>query len=430
MSVGKAPGRTADARFLTGKGRCADDIAPERAMVAVFLRAPVANADIPRIDRPAARAVACVRPGLDSKAPKAAGIRRATLRSTVPGADGSKGAGPGRRVPARQRLRLAAGPVATVVAETAAAAQDGAGAIVPHRPERPRFWAMGAGKGAHPGAPGNPSEPARTDPNPDGALSQRLGKQSNGQGHDTVFPRRLPDRTGVPVDRVRLVRCDSALTVSGGGTGGSRSAITRGTATLPARPRTVAAFAGFLAPCPGTGTAFDPAERPRVAGRADSPAHSAIIRIRHSGFPHGAHRAGEDTGPEPGAIRVDRHLVLDDFCNLLSPILEDRQAQGGIAPGRGRVMAEGLAHKARGQVLSGSFMDYAVPRAPNLPRSGRYGETVPTAANPLGMKMCGEAGRAGALPAPSGALADALALRAALCDAVHPRLHLAGAAWC
>jgi carbon-monoxide dehydrogenase large subunit len=279
---------------------------------------------------------------------------------------------------------------------------------------------------------GDPSETARIALNPDGTLSLYVGTQSNGQGHETVFAQLVSDRTGVPVDRIRFVQGDSDLIAVGGGTGGSRSVTTQGTATVQAIGTMLEAFAAFLDL--GPGTAFDPAagtfgapgsnlrltlaeaaDRARAAGRADLLSHSATIRIDRRSFPNGAHWAEVEIDPETGAVTVDRHVVVDDFGNLLSPTLVEGQVQGGIAQGWGQVMAECLAMDAQGQVLAGSLMDYAMPRAADLPRPDWHSEPVPTATNPLGIKGCGEAGTVGALPALANAVADALAQRGAAC---------------
>lgn len=281
---------------------------------------------------------------------------------------------------------------------------------------------------------GDPSETARVDLNPDGFLTLYVGTQSNGQGHETVFAQLLSDRTGVPVDRIRFVQGDSDLIAKGGGTGGSRSVTTQGTATMRVVEQMVAAFETFLSPDLGPGTAFDPeagtfgapgsnlrltlaeaAERARAAGRDDLLSHSATIRIERRSFPNGAHWAEVEIDPDTGAITVDRHFVVDDFGNLISPVLVEGQVQGGIAQGWGQVMAEQVSYDDQGQVLSGSFMDYAMPRATDLPRPDWHSEPVPTATNPLGMKGCGEAGTVGALPALANAVADALAQRGAAC---------------
>jgi aerobic carbon-monoxide dehydrogenase large subunit len=188
----------------------------------------------------------------------------------------------------------------------------------------------------------------------------------------------------------------------------------------------IPAFADFLKPDLGPGVTFDngtfgapgsnlrltlieAAERARVLGREDLLSHAQTIRLEGRSFPNGAHFCEVEVDPETGLVTMDRYTVTDDFGTLVAPELVIGQVQGGIAQGYGQAVCENVVFDDQGQLLTGSFMDYAMPRAADLPRPRFTTEPVPTATNPLGMKGCGEAGTVGALGAISNAVADALA---------------------
>jgi carbon-monoxide dehydrogenase large subunit len=273
---------------------------------------------------------------------------------------------------------------------------------------------------------GDPTEAAEIAFEPDGTLRLMVGTQSNGQGHETVFARFLAERTGIPAERIRVVQGDSDLIARGGGTGGSRSVSVQTNATIAAVGTMLAAFAPFLAPAFGAEPAFDgqafrapgsnrsitlpeAAALARAAGRDDLLLHRAEARLAGRSYPNGAHACEIEVDPETGAVRVDRYTAVDDFGTLLAPQLVEGQVHGGVAQGIGQALCERAVHDARGQLLSASFMDYALPRADDLPMFRLVSHPVPSARNPLGMKGCGEAGTVGALAAVANALRDALA---------------------
>ncbi|QYK40032.1 MAG: xanthine dehydrogenase family protein molybdopterin-binding subunit [Paracoccaceae bacterium] len=273
---------------------------------------------------------------------------------------------------------------------------------------------------------GDPAETARIAFDPDGTVTLFVGTQSNGQGHETVYTRLLSERTGIAPHLIRIVQGDSDAIPAGGGTGGSRSVTVQGSATVETVAAMVAAFAAYLADDMGDGVAFDgrsfhapgtnlrptlieAAERARAAGRADLLSHERAITLAARSFPNGAHAAEVEIDPETGLVTLDRYTVTDDFGTMLAPELVEGQVHGGIAQGFGQTMTERVVFDGQGQLLTGSFMDYAMPRAADMPRPRFTTEPVPTATNPLGMKGCGEAGTVGALGALSNAVADALA---------------------
>ena len=275
---------------------------------------------------------------------------------------------------------------------------------------------------------GDPSEGARIEFNEDGTVSLYVGTQSNGQGHETVYARFLADQTGIPMESILVVQGDSDRIAKGGGTGGSRSVTTQSNATLATVARMIAAFTGYLAEkigvaeddlrfddetfrAPGsnlTPTLPEAAAMARADGRTDLLRHEARATLPGRSFPNGAHVAEVVIDPETGTARVDRYTVVDDFGNLINPLLAEGQVHGGVAQGIGQALCEHVVFDEDGQLLSASFMDYALPRAADIPMIGFNSVPVPSTANPMGMKGCGEAGTVGALAAVANAVQDAL----------------------
>ncbi len=255
-----------------------------------------------------------------------------------------------------------------------------------------------------------------------------VGTQSNGQGHETVFPQFLSDHTGIPMEQIVFVQGDSDAIAQGGGTGGSRSATVQNTATLANVEKMIAGFKGFLAEEAGvsassvnfdderfriagsnlTPTMLEVADMARDAARADLLDVSATITLEQRSFPNGAHVAEVEIDPETGTCRVARYTVTDDFGNLLNPLLVEGQVHGGVVQGIGQAITERVVYDSTGQLLTASFMDYGLPRADDIPNIEFTTQSTPSLYNPLGMKGCGEAGTVGALAAISNAVLDAL----------------------
>lgn len=274
---------------------------------------------------------------------------------------------------------------------------------------------------------GDPDETARLSLDEDGGATLYVGTQSNGQGHESVYARMVAEATGISADAIRIVEGDSDRIAKGGGTGGSRSVTVQGTATRATVTRMIAAFADFLGQewgvtdvsfddhrfgAPGTNlrlTLPEAAALARAKGRADLVDRSERIRLDGRSFPNGVHLCEVEIDPETGALVLDRYSVVDDFGVLVAPNLVEGQVHGGIAQGFGQAVTEWLAQDEGGQVVTASFMDYAMPRAADLPFIGFAERGIPTRTNPLGMKGCGEAGTVGALGAISNAVRDALA---------------------
>ncbi len=272
---------------------------------------------------------------------------------------------------------------------------------------------------------GSPVEGAEVVFEADGTVSLLVGTQSNGQGHETVFAQFLADTSGIPMARIRVVQGDSDRIRDGGGTGGSRSVTVQTTATIAAVEAMVAAFAPFVAAELGAEAAFDDgafrapgsnrvltlieaADLARERGRDDLLRHSARTRLPGRSYPNGAHVAEVEVDPETGQVAILRYTVADDFGRLLHPMLAEGQVHGGVAQGIGQALRERAVFDAAGQLLTATFMDYAMPRADDVPMIAFHSEPVPSTMNPLGMKGCGEAGTVGALAAVSNAVLDAL----------------------
>lgn len=274
---------------------------------------------------------------------------------------------------------------------------------------------------------GNPSETTAVEFTPEGATIY-VGTQSNGQGHETVYAQFLSDQTGIPAGQITVVQGDSDRIPTGGGTGGSRSVTVQNTATLAAVDVMLEGFTAFLADAEGveagavsfdderfriagsnlTPTMLEVAEMARAAGRDDLLRHSATIKLDNRSFPNGAHVVEVEIDPETGVVTVDRYTVVDDFGNLINPMLAEGQVHGGVAQGIGQALTERVVFDADGQLLTASFMDYGMPRADDLPMIRFSTECVPSTYNPMGMKGCGEAGTVGALAAMANAVLDAL----------------------
>jgi carbon-monoxide dehydrogenase large subunit len=274
---------------------------------------------------------------------------------------------------------------------------------------------------------GDPSEGAEVEFLEDGRVNIYVGTQSNGQGHETVYAQFLADQTGIPAEMISTIQGDSDRIAKGGGTGGSRSVTTQANATLATVDVMVAAFSPFLAEemgveeeavnfdgdtfrAPGsnlTPSMLEVAEMARAKGRIDLLRHAARAQLPGRSFPNGAHLAEVVIDPETGTCHVDRYTVVDDFGNLINPMLAEGQVHGGVVQGLGQAMMEHVVYDDEGQLLTATFMDYALPRAGDVPMIGFTSEPVPSTQNPMGMKGCGEAGTVGALAALANAVQDA-----------------------
>ncbi len=259
------------------------------------------------------------------------------------------------------------------------------------------------------------------------------GTLDYGQGHASPFAQVLSDRLGVPFEKIKLVQGDSDELLVGGGTGGSRSIMQSGGAILEASDLVIEkgklAAANFLEAAvvdiefssgrftiAGTDRSIgimDLAARMRLEANppGDVPVTldvSHVFKGVPSAFPNGCHVAEVELDPDTGVVEIVSYATVNDFGVLINPMLVAGQAHGGIAQGIGQALMESVNYDEEGQLMTGSYMDYALPRANDFPPLGFISHAVPARTNPLGAKGCGEAGCAGSLPAVMNAVVDAL----------------------
>ncbi|HZO42828.1 MAG TPA: xanthine dehydrogenase family protein molybdopterin-binding subunit [Methylomirabilota bacterium] len=271
--------------------------------------------------------------------------------------------------------------------------------------------------------------------NADGSVSLFAGSTSMGQGNETAFAQIISEKLGVPPERIQVFWGDSDLLGAGRGNGGSGaltvggSAVTRATEKVIERGRKIAARLLEAAPedvfhqdgkftVKGTdkGVTFANVARaayvPRQLPQGMEPGFSEEASFTPSAvtFPNGSQICEVEIDEDTGAVRVVRHTVVDDVGRMVNPMLVKGQIHGGVVQGLGQGLYEELTYDpSTGQLLAGSFMDYAMPRADDMPAFDVDSHEVPTAVNPLGAKGVGEAGTVGALPALLNAVNDALA---------------------
>ncbi len=268
----------------------------------------------------------------------------------------------------------------------------------------------------------------------DGRVTIVTGSLDQGQGHATAFAQVVAGALGIPADRIDLVQGDSDALLFGGGTGGSKSIMSSGIALLAASDGVIEKgrpWAAHVFETAAQDIEFSDGEfrvvgtdravpvldlAAQVAATADRPEglpesldHEMVAETPPASFPNGCHICEVEIDPETGAVRIDRYLAVNDFGNLVNPLLVDGQTHGGIVQGVGQALMETAVYDADGQLLSGSFTDYALPRADDVPDFEVHYHPVPAKTNPLGVKGCGEAGTSGAIPTVVNAVLDALA---------------------
>jgi carbon-monoxide dehydrogenase large subunit len=283
---------------------------------------------------------------------------------------------------------------------------------------------------------GAPSERAEIRFAGDGGVDVYVGTQSTGQGHETAYVMLTANRLGIDPDNIRVRQGDTDEIPTGGGTGGARSLYSEGQAILATTATVIekgkAAAAEMLEAAVadivfddgrfsiiGTDRGVDILELARLqreksaAGKDVTLLDAAeVAEISSHTFPNGCHMAEIEIDPETGVARVVRYVVCDDVGKAVNPMIVRGQVHGGVVQGLGQALLERTAYDPQsGQLLSGSFMDYAVPRADDLPDIEVDLIEVPCGTNPLGVKGAGEAGAVGSPPAVMNALLNALAER-------------------
>ena len=270
---------------------------------------------------------------------------------------------------------------------------------------------------------------------PSGRATVLCGATAQGQGHATTFAQLLADRLGLAPERIRFVQGDTDRLAFGLGAGGSRISAMGCAALLIAADKVIAkgkriaahlleaadddiAFGDGVFAIAGTDRKVSLAEVARAAfqparlarGMEPGLIESGTYRSRAASYPNGCHVCEVEIDRETGAARILRYVVVDDFGTVINPLLVKGQVHGGVAQGAGQALMEhAVFDPGSGQMLSGSLMDYAMPRGDDLCAFEVESNPVPTKVNPLGVKGAGEAGTVGALPAVIAAVADALA---------------------
>jgi aerobic carbon-monoxide dehydrogenase large subunit len=273
---------------------------------------------------------------------------------------------------------------------------------------------------------------------PTGKVTVFTGSHSHGQGHETTFAQVVADRLGLALEDVDIQHGDTGKVLFGMGTYGSRSLAVGGTAIIKAVDKIIAKGRKIAAHLLEAGEAdieFSRGEF-RVAGTDRRKAFAEVALaayVPHNypldrlepglnenafydptnfTFPAGSYVCEVEVDPDTGAVRIARFTASDDFGNVVNPMIVEGQVHGGLAQGIGQALLEGCVYNSDGQLLTGSYSDYAMPRASDLP-AFRV-DTVkgtPCTHNPLGVKGCGEAGAIGSPPAVMNAILDALAAR-------------------
>lgn len=269
---------------------------------------------------------------------------------------------------------------------------------------------------------------------PDGSVSIVTGTLDYGQGHWTPFAQILTSHLGVPFDRIRLVQGDSDRLIAGGGTGGSKSLMASGSAIIEASELVIekgkllaghfleanVADIEFVAgrfSVVGTDRSIEIMEmaaRLRRGGGVPAELPQSldvdhVFKAAPSAYPNGCHIAEVEVDPETGHVAIARYVMVNDFGTLVNPMIVEGQLHGGVVQGIGQALFERTVYDESGQLLTGSYMDYALPRAADVPFFSFASQGVPTPNNRVGAKGCGEAGCAGSLPSVMNALIDALA---------------------
>jgi carbon-monoxide dehydrogenase large subunit len=270
--------------------------------------------------------------------------------------------------------------------------------------------------------------------NADGTVTLTTGTLDFGMGHATPFAQVLSQQLGIPFDKIKLVQGDSDRIVVGGGSGGSKSIMHSGTAIVEGSAKVIEKgkqLAGYVLEASAADITFDHGRftivgtdrsipimelaqkvRSGVGLPPDAPKELDVIHVSDGPgawtFPNGCHIAEVEVDPDTGVVELVKYSCVNDFGVVINPMIVEGQLHGGVVQGIGQALMEKTVYDENGQLLTGSFMDYAMPRAADVPFFTLGTHPVPTKTNPLGVKGCGEAGCAGGLPSTVNAVIDAL----------------------
>lgn len=282
---------------------------------------------------------------------------------------------------------------------------------------------------------GGPADATEVRFEDNGSVTLLAGTQSTGQGHETAYLQILETRLGIPEEKVNFVQGDTGLIPTGGGHGGSRSLAVGGTALHIASAEIIEkglkaaahileedeeaiSFGDGLFSAKGTNKSISVLELQQALNDAEDLPEEVPASLSTTGsyereafnYPNGTHIAEVEVDPETGKVDLIGYAVTDDFGNIVNPLIAEGQIIGGTVQGIGQAMLEGVVFDAEsGQMLTGSYMDYCMPRADDLPAiQVLLNQDEPTKTNPMGVKGAGEAGATGAPPAVVSAVCDAL----------------------
>jgi aerobic carbon-monoxide dehydrogenase large subunit len=270
---------------------------------------------------------------------------------------------------------------------------------------------------------------------PTGSITMFTGTHSHGQGHETTFAQLIADRFGVPIDQIEISHGDTSKIPFGMGTYGSRSLAVGGSALVKAMDKIVnkgKKIAAHLLEAAEADIEFKDGkftvagtDRSKAFGEVAFAAYvphnypidtvepgldeTAFYDPKNFTFPSGTHVAEVEIDRDTGTVHVVNFTAADDFGRIINPLIVEGQVHGGLAQGIGQALCENTVYDPDGQLLTGSYMDYCMPRADNLPSFSVATNTTLCTHNPLGVKGCGEAGAIGAPAAVMNAVVDALA---------------------
>jgi carbon-monoxide dehydrogenase large subunit len=272
---------------------------------------------------------------------------------------------------------------------------------------------------------------------PTGSVTVFTGSHSHGQGHETTFAQVVADRLGMPIENVDIVHGDTSKVLFGMGTYGSRSIAVGGTAIVKALDKVIAKgrkIAAHLMEAAEADVEFDRGvykvagtDKQKLFGEVAFAAYvphnyphdklepglneNAFYDPSNFTFPAGSYVCEVEVDPETGVVKIEKFTAVDDFGRIINPMIVEGQVHGGLTQGIGQALTEGCQYDATGQLLTGSFMDYSIPRATDVPFYQVDTRETPCTHNPLGVKGCGEAGAIGAPPALMNAITDALGVK-------------------
>jgi aerobic carbon-monoxide dehydrogenase large subunit len=272
---------------------------------------------------------------------------------------------------------------------------------------------------------------------PTGSVTVFTGSHSHGQGHETTFAQVVADRLGLAIENVDIVHGDTSKVLFGMGTYGSRSLAVGGTAIVKALDKVIAKgkkIAAHLMEAAEGDVEWDRGtykvagtDKKKTFGEVAFAAYvphnyphdklepglneNAFYDPSNFTFPAGTYVCEVEVDRDTGVVKIERFTAVDDFGKVVNPMIVEGQVHGGITQGIGQAMTEGCRYDESGQLVSGSFMDYSIPRATDVPMFAVDTRETPCTHNPLGVKGCGEAGAIGSPAALINAITDALGVK-------------------